>query len=65
VGHLILSRRKGQSIIIGDNIKIKIKGFAVKYNTAEVILAIEAPTEIPVNRQELWEKKKEELNNEE
>ena len=48
---LALTRKKGESIIIGDNIEItvlSITGDAVK-------LGIDAPRSIPVNRKEIYE----------
>lgn len=48
---LILTRKAGQNLVIGDNITVKvleIKGDAVK-------IGIEAPKEVPVNRQEVYE----------
>lgn len=48
---LVLSRQRDESIIIGDNIKITI----VDIRGDKVRLGIEAPTEIPVHRQEVYE----------
>jgi carbon storage regulator len=48
---LVLSRQRDQSIIIGDNIKITV----VDIRGDKVRLGIEAPTEIPVHRQEVYE----------
>ncbi|UNC91722.1 carbon storage regulator CsrA [Candidatus Contubernalis alkaliaceticus] len=48
---LILSRRVGESLAIGEKIKVRIlevKGDVVK-------VGIEAPREIPVHRQEIYE----------
>jgi len=48
---LVLSRKKGQSIIIGDNIEItvvEIKGDMVR-------IGINAPREVTVHRQEVFE----------
>ncbi len=48
---LILSRRAGESLAIGDKIKVRIlevKGDVVK-------VGIEAPREVPVHRQEIYE----------
>ena len=48
---LILTRKAGQNLVIGDNIIIKIleiKGDAVK-------IGVEAPKEVAVNRQEVYE----------
>jgi carbon storage regulator len=48
---LVLSRQRDESIIIGDNIIITI----VDIRGDKVRLGIEAPTEIPVHRQEVYE----------
>jgi len=48
---LALTRKKGESIIIGDNIEVtilSITGDAVK-------IGIDAPRAIPVNRKEIYE----------
>jgi carbon storage regulator len=49
---LVLSRKLNESIVINDNVVVTVLG--VKGNT--VRLGIEAPGEIPVHRQELYEK---------
>ena len=48
---LVLSRRRDESIIIGDNIIVTI----VDIRGDKVRLGIEAPTEISVHRQEVYE----------
>ena len=48
---LVLSRQKAESIIIGDNIVITV----VDIRGDKVRLGIQAPTEIPVHRQEVHE----------
>lgn len=48
---LVLSRQRDESIIIGDDIKITI----VDIRGDKVRLGIEAPTSIPVHRQEVYE----------
>ena len=48
---LVLSRQRDESIIIGDHIVITI----VDIRGDKVRLGIEAPTEIPVHRQEVYE----------
>jgi carbon storage regulator len=50
-GMLVLSRNKDESIMIGDNIVITI----VDVRGEKVRLGIEAPIEIPVHRQEVYE----------
>lgn len=53
---LILTRNIGKSIIIADTVKIVI----VSVNGCQVKLGIEAPREIPVHREEIWERIQEE-----
>jgi len=49
---LVLSRRPNESIVINDNVVVKVLG--VKGDT--VRLGIAAPGEIAVHRQEVYEK---------
>lgn len=60
---LILSRKTKESIVIGKNYEIKVTVQRIKGD--RVFLAIEAPKEVPIHRQEIYnaiqkEKKKEE-----
>ncbi|MFN0198578.1 MAG: carbon storage regulator CsrA [Planctomycetaceae bacterium] len=48
---LVLSRQRDESIIIGDNIVITV----VDIRGDKVRLGIQAPTEISVHRQEVYE----------
>jgi carbon storage regulator len=48
---LVLSRQRDESILIGDNIKITI----VDIRDDKVRLGIDAPKEIPVHRQEVFD----------
>lgn len=48
---LVLSRQRDESIIIGDNIVVTI----VDIRGDKVRLGIEAPSEIPVHRREVYE----------
>ncbi len=48
---LVLSRQRDESIMIGDNIVITI----VDIRGDKVRLGINAPTDIPVHRQEIYE----------
>ncbi len=48
---LVLSRQRDESIIIGDNIVITV----VDIRGDKVRLGIEAPKEVPVHRQEVYE----------
>jgi carbon storage regulator len=48
---LVLSRQRDESIVIGDNVVVTI----VDIRGDKVRLGIEAPGEIPVHRQEVYE----------
>ncbi|PKM78894.1 MAG: carbon storage regulator [Firmicutes bacterium HGW-Firmicutes-13] len=48
---LILSRKSGQSLVIGENITVKI----LEVSGDNIKIGIEAPREIPVHRQEVFE----------
>ena len=48
---LVLSRQRDESIMIGDNVVVTI----VDIRGDKVRLGIEAPNEIPVHRQEVYE----------
>lgn len=49
---LVLSRRKSEAIIVGDNIEIVL----VDIRSDKVRIGINAPKEVGVHRQEIWEK---------
>jgi carbon storage regulator len=49
---LVLSRRKNESIVIGEGIVVKVVG--IKGKTIQ--LGISAPKEIPVHRKEIHER---------
>lgn len=51
MGMLILSRHREESIIIGNNIKVMVVGICGD----KVRLGIEAPENISVHRQEIYE----------
>lgn len=50
---LVLSRKKDEKILIGDNISIMV----IEIRGDKVRLGIEAPKEIPVDRHEVRESK--------
>lgn len=53
---LILTRKKDESIIIGDNIEVKV----LEISDGKVKLGIEAPKNIDIIRKELYENIQEE-----
>lgn len=48
---LILRRKEGESIVIGGNIRVEVAEIAGN----QVKLVIDAPREVPIHRQEVWE----------
>ncbi len=52
---LVLTRKIGEQIVIGDDIKIKI----VEIKGKQVRIGIEAPRSIAVNREEIYKQKNE------
>lgn len=53
---LILTRSRGQSIRIGDDIVVTV----VRLKDGTVQLGIDAPKDVPVHRAEIWERIKRE-----
>ncbi len=53
---LVLTRKPGEQIVIGDNIKVSV----VSIGPGRVKIGIEAPPWVEVNRQEIFEKKQSE-----
>lgn len=51
INMLVLGRKPGEYVVIGDNIKVKV----VKSETGDLRLAIEAPKDIKITRGEVWE----------
>lgn len=49
---LVLSRKKGESIVISDSIVVTV----VDLRNGKVRLGVEAPREVPVHRKELYDK---------
>ena len=48
---LVLSRRREESVMIGDDVEVKI----ISIHGNEVQLGIEAPKQVPVHRREEYE----------
>ena len=53
---LILTRKMGEIIMIGENIMVKVLGV----RSGQVKIGIEAPRELPVHRHEIFERIKSE-----
>ena len=51
MGNLVLSRKHGQAIVIGEG-ETKV---VVRVIGGNVQLAIDAPIEVPIHREEIWE----------
>jgi carbon storage regulator len=51
---LILTRRTNESIRIGARVRITVLGF----KGSQVRIGIEAPPDVVVDRQEIWERKR-------
>ena len=49
---LILTRRIGESVMIGDDVKISVLG--IKGN--QIRLGVSAPREVPVHREEIYQR---------
>jgi carbon storage regulator len=49
---LILSRKAGEKIMIGDNIVVCIAGI----QNGQVRIGVDAPRELPVHREEVFER---------
>ena len=56
---LVISRKKGESLLIGDDIEITVE----KIDTSSVKISIKAPNEKVILRKEVYEKVKNENSN--
>ena len=54
---LVLTRRLGQSILIGEDIEIKVLSFSEFLNKDQIKIGIEAPKHIKILRSELADTK--------
>ena len=54
---LILTRRRGQRIFVGDEVRITV----IRHNHQFVDIGIEAPKTITINREEIYKQKLERL----
>jgi carbon storage regulator len=54
---LILTRRPNESIRLGNRIRITVLGF----KGSQVRIGIEAPPDVMVDREEIWERKQHEV----
>lgn len=57
---LVLSRRLGETLIIGDDVKISVLGISGN----QVRIGIEAPREVSVHREEIYNRIQEETQTE-
>lgn len=51
---LVLTRKRREKIVIGDNIEVIVS----KVGRGQVTLAVAAPAHIPVDRGEVWRRKR-------
>lgn len=58
ISMLILTRKTDETIVIGDDIKVTILGVAGK----QIRIGIEAPSEVPVHREEIYDRIQQEKN---
>jgi carbon storage regulator len=51
---LVLSRKRGETIVIGDRIRVTVEGIT----GGRVRLSISAPADVSVDREEIWWRKR-------
>jgi carbon storage regulator len=56
---LVLTRRSGESLMIGDNVTVTV----VEIKGGQVRIAIDAPREVPVHREEIYDQIQIDKNN--
>ncbi|MGD9635884.1 MAG: carbon storage regulator [Pirellulales bacterium] len=54
---LVLTRKRREKIVIGDNIEVTVS----KVGRGQVTLAVSAPANVPVDRGEVWLRKHAEM----
>ena len=54
MGNLVLSRKHGQAIVIGEGAN-KVVICVASIQGDKVRIAIDAPKEVPIYREEIWE----------
>lgn len=54
---LVIGRKPGEYIMIGDEIKVKV----VKSENGDLRLAIDAPRDMKITRGEIWETEQKEI----
>lgn len=59
MGMLILTRRVGETLMIGDDIKVTVLGLSGN----QVRIGIEAPKDVAVHREEIYQRVLAERNN--
>ena len=59
ISKLVLTRRIGESITVGDDIEIEL----LSINRCQIRLMIKAPREIDVHRKEIYDRIQDEKNN--
>lgn len=57
---LVLSRKVGEAIMVGDNVRVSI----VSVRGEKIRVGIEAPLDVGVDREEIYNKKKEQRERE-
>ena len=50
---LVLSRKRGETIVIDDRVRVTVQAIG----SSRVRLSIEAPADVPVDREEIWQRK--------
>lgn len=55
---LILTRKIGETVMIGDDIEVSVKEIGRGPHKMEVRIGIEAPRHIEIFRREIWEERR-------